>query len=388
MSRRRRTATGTDNLRVRRTALGLLLVVTLGAAACSSDGDAAPSTATNNEPTTGAVGRAGDGPLAQAAADRGIRVGAAVDPQRLRTDAAYRKAIAMHFTALTPENAMKWSTAWTTRNVWDWTDADELVDFAEANDLEVRGHTLMWAQGGVPEWMQDIDDPTALAAVVAEGITEEVGRYRGRVARWDVVNEPLAYVGTDQVGFYFDVLGEDYIADAFRTAQEADPDAELWLNETFLEYFPEKTDALVALVESLIDAGVPIHGVGIQAHQMFDFALEAGAFRAAVARFTALGLDVAITELDVPVGPRRSEADQVSRYRQLAGECLDVECVEITLWGVHDASTWLDAPSFRAANAALATAFDLPSTPLILNNDYRPKPAYDALVDVIGGPGD
>jgi endo-1,4-beta-xylanase len=206
------------------------------------------------------------------------------------------------------------------------------------------------------------------------------------VDRWDVVNEPLEHVGgqlDDNV--YLERWGPDYIADAFRIASEADPDAELWLNDFSTEIQPAKADALVDLVEQLVADDVPIDGVGFQTHLTVDVPILPGAIAEPMKRIRQLGLDVAITELDVPIGPNRTVADQVELYERAVAECRENDCVEITTWGVTDDRTWLDDPTQRDANPLL-NAWSLPSEPLLLDQRYDPKPAYSAVVGVLRRP--
>lgn len=164
-----------------------------------------------------------------------------------------------------------------------------------------------------PPQPPDCTDPVCplAAAARSRGIrvgAAVVGRYQGRVDRWDVVNELFEYPVGVQAPSAFDRLGPDYVAELFEVAHAADPGAELWLNEVFTEVFPAKGDALVALVSSLRDRGVPIHGVGLQTHlTLSPAAPNPGSVSGLVARLRALGVEVAITELDVPLGPLRTE---------------------------------------------------------------------------------
>jgi endo-1,4-beta-xylanase len=321
--------------------------------------------------------------------ERTVIIGAAVDAERLRDEPAYAEAIRTHFNSVTAENAMKWSRLRPAPGEWRWDDADAIVDFATEHGLEIKGHTLVWGQAGgngVPDWLAEMTDPTQFRAATLDGITTEVDRYKGRVDRWDVVNEPLAILSGDlDNNVFLQRIGPDYLDLAFRTAHEADPDAKLWLNETAVEYQPAKADALVELVKGLKERGVPIDGVGIQGHMTVPLPLPGGTIENLLRRLHDLGVDTALTEVDVPVGPSRDEAAQAETYRQLLSECLAAACIEMTTWGVDDAKTWLDNPRQREANPLLAT-FALPSTPLLLDPSFRPKPAYDAVAAVLRQP--
>jgi endo-1,4-beta-xylanase len=367
-------------------AVTLLAASLLAAASCSGSDSPSPEGSSDGPVPNAAAAGERQGALAVAAERAGVRVGGAVTADRLRHDGDYGTAVATHFSSITPENAMKWTVVRPGPQQWAWDDADTIVEFAEDRDLEVRGHTLVWGQttgNGVPGWLTELEDPTEFRAAVAEGITTQVRRYRGRVDRWDVVNEPLDYAGgslDDNV--FLRRLGPGYIAEAFRLAHAADPDAELWLNEFGTELLPAKGDLLVSLVTQLVADGVPIDGVGFQSHMTFDVDAAPDLQAGVMARIRGLGLDVAVTELDVPVGPVRPEDEQVDLYRRVAASCLAQECVEITTWGVSDDTTWLDAEPVRRANAYLA-AFPVPSRPLLLDAELDPKPAYDELVAVL-----
>jgi endo-1,4-beta-xylanase len=328
-------------------------------------------------------------PLATAARDRDVQIGAAVNAGRLATNPAYADAIRRHFTSVTPENELKWSILRPSPTQYNWGPADSIVDFAEANNLAVRGHTLAWVnetgdQNGLPSWLRGVTDPEAFRTYVLEGVTEVVGHYRGRIDRWDVVNERLEYVNGALAPSVYDRMGPDYVADLFEAAHAADPDASLWINEVFTEYFPDKAQALVGLVTSLRNSGVPIHGVGLQTHlTLTPEAPAAGAIGGLVTQLRNLGVEVAVTELDVPLGPLRSEQQQVATYRQVATEALAAGANEITVWGVTDAFTTLDSDGQRKNNPGLRLFFDLPSKPLLLDTSYNPKAAYQAVVEAI-----
>jgi endo-1,4-beta-xylanase len=311
--------------------------------------------------------------LAAAAAPAGIRMGATLEPGEI-DDAAYAGTLAREFGSMTPENAMKMYSIQDQRGTWTFAGADAVLAFAEANDLEVRGHTLVWGQDQyTPAWVRAITDPAELQAVTDEHIETVVGRYAGRIERWDVVNEPLATLGTGRAGSVWDdLLGPGWIAHAFRVAHAADPTAELWLNEYGTDWVPGKHAALLALVSELVGEGVPIHGVGLQTHRLSPTGPTPATFEQQLRDLADLGLEVAITELDIPTNPNDANGptNQAAAYARIASACLAVPaCVEITTWGITDAKTWLDA---------LGT-FPTPTRPLLFDGSYAPKPAYHSM---------
>ena len=359
-----------------------MVLMTLVAPGCSSDAraprhvGAAATTATTT--TTDAVLACASGSgsgctLREVAARRKVLIGAAAAAGPLDHDPAYQRLLARQFDSVTPENQAKWPVVEPTAGMTDWATLDALVRFAVDHGMAVRGHALIWGQAssaGTPAWVTDITDPTSLRKAVEAHIHDEVSRYAGRIDRWDVVNEPLQTDGPAlDANHFLDVLGRGYIADAFRAAHAADPSASLWLNENNVESVPAKADALVALVDGLRSDGVPIDGVGLQMHLRSGHAPAPGVVSRLVGRLRALGVRVAITELDVPVSTDGSDAAQVAAYRQVVRECLAAGCDEITVWGVSDAHTWLDADLGRSHTDPLL--FDERGSPKQTFNEVR-----------------
>ena len=320
-------------------------------------------------------------PLRPLADRAGLRLGATLGPEEA-VDPGYAGTLAREFNALTPENALKMYATQNERGVWTFAAADAVVAFAEEHGMEVRGHTLVWGQDQfTPAWVKAITDPEELQQVTAEQIETVMTRYRGRIHRWDVVNEPLATLGTARAGSVWDdLLGPGWVADAFRTAHRVDPDAELWLNEYGTDWVPGKHQALLALVAELVADGVPIHGVGLQTHRISVAGPDRAAFEQQLRDYAALGLEVAITELDVVTSPTDPQAavKQAEAYRRILDACLAVAaCREVTTWGVTDASTWLDAQGI----------FPPPTRPLLFDEHLAPKPAYDAMRSALAAQG-
>ncbi len=310
-----------------------------------------------------------------------ILLGAAVTAAHLDED-DYRDTLAEGFNSITPENELKWGSVHPEPDDWEFGPLDTIVDFAEQHDMAVKGHTLIWDQeliDSTPEWVQAIDDPSELRAVLRDHIGTLMTRYDGRIDRWDVVNEPLQTVGSEVYDNHFrQVLGDDYIAEAFRIADEIDPDARLFLNEATVEYLPPKADSLLTLVADLVSSDVPIDGVGLQTH-LVGGAPAPGVISGLIAGLSALGVEVAITELDIPIDPDEDAAVGLERqadgYSQAVGECIDAGCREITVWGFTDRYTWIDD--------ILGPDRD----PLPYDADYVPKPAEAAIRERIRNVG-
>jgi endo-1,4-beta-xylanase len=330
-----------------------------------------PRPGTTTTPTTGGPTTTSPPPgtLRAAAARTGRAIGSAAMVGPLRDDAAYREISRREFDLLTPANAMKWDATEPQRGQFRFVDADAIVEEARVAGQRVRGHTLVW-HSQLPSWVRDgTFTREDLTAAMHAHIDAVAGRYRGRVAAWDVVNEPFEENGALRSSPFLRAIGPDYIALAFRRARAADPTAKLYLNDYNVEGVNAKSNALYDLVRTLRQQGVPVDGVGLQAHLILG--QVPGDIRQNIERFTALGVEVAITELDVRM-TLPPDADKLTRqaadYRRVADACLAVpRCVGISVWDFTDRYSWV--PSVFAGQGA-ALPFD---------ENLRPKPAYDAL---------
>jgi GH35 family endo-1,4-beta-xylanase len=311
--------------------------------------------------------------LGALAAARGVTFGTAVNADVLAASATYRDRLGTEFGGVPPEDAMKWAVVEPERGRYDWARADAVVDFAVAHGQTVRGHTLVW-HDSLPAWLTTGSfTADELRAVLRAHIERTVTRYAGRVTAWDVVNEAFNADGTLRRSMWLDKLGEGYIADAFRWARAADPNARLYLNDYDVEWIGPKSTAMLTLVRQLRAQGVPIDGVGVQTHVQATTRLSQ--LTRALRRFAALGVDVAITELDARVplpADAAALAAQAQAYRSAVAACLAVErCRSITVWGFTDAHSWIPAgfPGWGAA--------------ALLDAQYAAKPAYTAVHDTL-----
>ncbi|MFB0616863.1 endo-1,4-beta-xylanase [Streptomyces sp. AGS-58] len=325
---------------------------------------------------TAPAAHAADTPLRDLAAAKGKVVGTAVTGSRLT--GTYGDIAGSQFGSLTPGNAMKWETVEPTRGSFNWTEADQIVAFAQAHDQQVRGHTLVWHSQN-PGWLANGTwTPAQLGSLLQNHITTEVGRYKGRIAAWDVVNEPFDEDGTYRSDLWYNGLGPGYIANALTWAHAADPDAKLYINDYNVEGVDAKSTALYDLVKSLKAQGVPIGGVGLQAHLVLG--QVPSTLQQNIQRFADLGVDVAITELDVRMQlPADSTelAQQAADFKSVVAACAAVtRCVNVTVWGFTDADSWVPGtfPGYGAA-----TPYD---------ENYQPKPAYHGIAEALGGSTD
>lgn len=321
--------------------------------------------------------------LRTAAAARGFRIGAAAVPDYIAQEEAYRRTLGSQFNLLTPENVMKFGPIHPEPDRFDFCPADALVEFAEANNMDVRGHTLVWHQQ-LPSWVTNTDyTKEELLAILRKHIQTVVGRYRGRIQHWDVVNEAIDDSEEHPLRetVWLNTIGSEYLEWAFRWAHEADPAAKLYYNDYGIERSNAKADAVYDLVGDLVNKQVPIHGVGFQFHVSLS-APSKEEMKRNFERFTKLGLEVAVTELDVSLdvrsGPPSQEAleRQAEVYRRVLEACLETEgCNTFVTWGFTDRHSWI--PGFSDGKNGAALIFD---------EDYEPKPAYIALLKALTGP--
>jgi endo-1,4-beta-xylanase len=316
---------------------------------------------------------AADAPLRDLAAAKGKVIGTAVTGSKLT--GTYGDLAGAQFNSLTPGNAMKWGSVEPSRGSYNWAEADQIVNFAEAHGQQVRGHTLVWHNQN-PDWLTNGTwTPAQLSTLLNDHIATEVGRYKGRLAAWDVVNEPFDEDGTYRQTLWYNGLGTGYIAQALTAARAADPTARLYINDYNVEGVGAKSTALYNLVKSLKTQGVPIDGVGLQAHLIVG--QVPATLQQNIQRFADLGVDVAITELDIRMTLPSDSAkltQQAADYKAVVNACVAVaRCVGVTVWGFTDSDSWV--PSTFPGQGA-ATPYD---------ENYAPKPAYHAIAEALGG---
>ena len=329
------------------------------------------------------IGPAFSQTLRETAQRAGVLVGAAVRPEQL-TEPSYATTLAREFNMLEPENILKWEAVHPAPETFDFVPGDRLVDFAVAHQMKVRGHTLVWHQQNPPWLLEGQRTPEQLAKILEQHIKTVVGHYRGKVFAWDVVNEAFdegnagklrSTIWYNQPGIGLADKGYSYIEKCFQWVHAADPDALLFYNEAGADVVNPKSDAIYAMVRDFRKRGVPIDGVGLQMH-ISNLHPDVASMSANIGRFTALGVQVHITELDValPVDAdgNASPADlqlQADVYRQIVSACLShAGCTAIQTWGFTDKYSWIGWHSKHTQGAAL-----------LFDRNYRPKPAYEAL---------
>jgi len=313
--------------------------------------------------------------LRELAGTHGVSIGAAVSATPLRCDPTYAEALRYEFNLVATENALKFGPVHPEPDRYDWRNADDIVDLAEAQGMLVRGHTLVWHHQ-LPRWIEEGEwTRQELMDVLHEHIVTVVGRYKGRIYAWDVVNE--AVDGNElRDTIWLRTIGHEYIDMAFRWAHEADPDALLFYNDYGSEGMNVKSDAIYDLVAGMRERGLPIDGVGLQMHVIAG--LAPGHVHENMDRLAALGLQVHVTELDVRIRGTPTAtalAIQARTYQHVAETCLAAHnCTALVTWGLSDRYSWIPG-QFPGWGAALP-----------LDEAFQPKPAYYALADALRGP--
>ena len=313
-------------------------------------------------------------PLGQLAAAKGRYFGTALEAGRL-SGSPYNQIAGTEFSMVTPGNEMKWDATEPTRGSFSFTRGDQIVSFAQAHGQRVRGHTLVW-HSQLPGWVTGGGFSAAtLTSIMQNHIANVAGHYAGQLYAWDVVNEPFNEDGTRRASVFQTTIGDSYIATALRAARAADPAAKLYINDFNTDGVNAKSTAMFNLAQSLKQQGVPLDGVGIQGHLILG--QVPSSLQQNIQRFADLGLDVAITELDIRMTLPATAAmltQQAANYATAVNACLAVtRCVGVTTWGVGDADSWIPGV-FSGQGAAL-----------LFDTNYQPKPAYSAVATALGG---
>ena len=311
-------------------------------------------------------------------------------PDPFTFDQGYRRVLGAEFSSVSPENQMKWEFIHPERGTYRFGPADAIVDFARQNGQVVRGHTLFWHSQN-PAWLQEGNfTKRQLRRILKDHVTTVVSHFKGRISQWDVANEIVTLDASGKAvlrdgnvpaadqNIWIRELGPGIIADVFRWAHQADPKAKLFFNDYGNESIGAKSDFYLQLIKDLKAQGVPVHGYAVQAHLSTRYGFP-GDLQQNLQRFDDLGLQTAVTEIDVrmdvPQGQQptaEQEAQQADYYRSALEACLAVEdCTNFTVWGVTDKYSWV--PVFFA-NQGYAT---------IMTQDFMRKPAYFELREAL-----
>lgn len=320
-----------------------------------------------------------------------FHIGVSVAPANLRTDEA--ALIVKEFNSLTAENAMKMGPIHPMENEYFWQRADSIADFARQHNMKLRGHCLVWHHQ-TPKWFfthpnGDTVSREVLLQRMQSHITTVMQRYKDVVYAWDVVNEAISDNPDDfyRNSPFLRIIGEDFIAKAFEYAHAADPKALLFYND-YNEINPVKREKILRMIRNLQSEGVPIHGVGLQAHWRI-WEPTASQLDSTLREFSDLGLILHITELDINTIPKEASPDQPFKVdTALSPELAAAQaeqyamCFEhfrkyrkhirsVTFWNVSDRYSWLDNYPVRGAKAY----------PLLFDKNLKRKEAYYKVID-------
>ncbi|MEK5059112.1 1,4-beta-xylanase [Paenibacillus sp. FSL H7-0326] len=320
-----------------------------------------------------------------------FHIGAAVNP---RTIESQRSLLKYHFNSLTAENEMKFSSVHPQEDLYTFENADIIAAFAREQGMALRGHTLVW-HNQTPDWLFENEsgglvESDVLMERLRSHIQTVVGRYKDVIYCWDVVNEVISDDEKDESAYlrssrWLDIAGESFIAKAFEFAHEADPKALLFYND-YNESNPHKRERIYRLVRSLLDQGVPIHGIGLQAHWNL-YAPSLDDIRSAIERYAQLGLQLQLTELDVSVfrfEDRRTDLVhptkdmlelQAERYESIFRLLHEYRehISAVTFWGAADNYTWLDDFPVQGRK----------NWPFLFDEKQRPKEAYQRVAGIV-----
>ena len=320
-------------------------------------------------------------------------------PQIEERDSAAARLVPQQFNAVTPENIMKAEVIHPQWDKYNFELADKLVEYAKKNGMEVTAHTLIW-HSQTPAFLRGIKDADSVKQYFVNHINTVAARYDGKVYSWDVVNEALNEDGTLRNSIFLKNLGDDYIVEAFRLAQKAAPHTKLYYNDYNIEQ-PKKREGAISIIKKIQAAGVRIDGVGIQGHWHLDN-VPMQEIEQSLKEFSALGIQVAFTELDLSVLPnprgRANSADigqtadynaQINPYTKGLPDSVQQKLAtayanlfnlflkykdnisRVTFWGVNDGQSWLNGFPVRGRT----------NYPLLFDRQFKPKPAFYKVIE-------
>ena len=312
--------------------------------------------------------------------------------------------VARHFNSITPENIMKWEEIHPEPERYNFEASDKYVAFGEKHNMHIIAHNLVWFHQ-TPDWVfqDNAGFPLSREALLdrlKEHIFTVMGRYKGRIHGWDVVNEAIMNDGSFRKSKWFEIIGEDYVQQAFEFARQADPEAELYYNEYDFEYGP-KTEGVIKLIRKLQSCGVRVDGIGIQGHWFLDYP-KMDSLEAYVKNLGSLGVKLMITELDVGVLPfypvdstivplSSFDAETQKKYNpypEKLPEDVEEDLAEryaelflffrkysdlfgrVTFWAVHDGQSWRNYWPITGRS----------DYPMLFDRHCQPKTAFDAVV--------
>jgi endo-1,4-beta-xylanase len=319
-------------------------------------------------------------------------IGTALNSQQIEEkDSNAARLVPEQFSAATPENIMKAEIIHPQWGIYNFELADKMIAYGKKHNILINGHTLIW-HSQLPAYARNIKDVDSFKTFFNDHITTIASRYNGKMYSWDVVNEALNEDGTMRKSIFLDKLGDNFITEAFRLAQKAAPDTKLYYNDYNIEQ-PKKRAGAIAIIKKIQAAGVRIDGVGIQGHWHLN-KIPLKEIEESIQEFSALGIKVMFTELDIEVLKRDFQGADVSQrvasnpelnpyvnglpdsvQQQLANDYESLfklflkykdNVTRVTFWGVADGNSWLNGWPVRGRT----------NYPLLFDRQYKPKPAY------------
>lgn len=314
---------------------------------------------------------------------RNLYLGAAVMPKFLEKYPQYKDTLSTEFNMVASENCEKWSTIHSGLNEYNFEEADKLINFASENKMAYRGHVLVYSRK-MPDWFNNLKSKVEMEKQLEEHIKTVAGRHKGKIYAWDVINEEFDFDGNHQQSPLYKMLGDSYIEKSFRWAHEADPEAKLFINEFGIDEMNSRSDLTYKMVEELLAKGIPVHGIGFQMHRAlgtddwFPSIPNMESVRKNFERYEKLGLEIHITEMDIPIqkGNGMYEErliEQAKAYKDILEVALSVNAFKaLVVWGVTDKINWID---YISGNQ---------DAPLLFDREYKRKPAYYSLMEAFG----
>jgi endo-1,4-beta-xylanase len=348
------------------------------------------------------------GPLLKDVFAKDFLIGAALNYDQIAGKKPNETAIVIkYFNTITPENILKWESVHPGPDKYNFEPADKYVDFGEKNKMFIVGHTLVW-HNQTPNWVfQDATgkntDRETLLTRMKDHISTVVGRYKGRINGWDVVNEAVGDDGQMRKTKWFEIIGEEYVAKAFEFARQADPNAELYYNDYDL-WKRNNREGVIRLVKDLQAKGIRVDGIGMQGHWGLDYP-PLNELEDSIRAFSELGVKLMITEMDITILPSawdQKGADislnfELSKKLNPYPDALPDEMQEklakryaelfaifykyrdkfsrVTFWGVQDGNSWRNSWPVKGRS----------DYPLLFDRNCQPKPAFDAVVKTARG---
>lgn len=327
-------------------------------------------------------------------------IGAALNESQIfERDSLDTELLHKEFNSITPENNLKWMFLEPEKGKFEFETADRFVDLGTRNEMFVIGHTLVW-HSQLAEWVSNIENTKELSNSLKNHIQTIVSRYQGKIDGWDVVNEALNEDGSLRKSLFLEKLGEQYLIDSFKWAEEADPNVELYYND-YNMCNPEKRAGAIELVKLLKENGAKIDGVGMQGHWNLESpSLEE--IETSIKAYSELGVKVMITELDITVLPNPwdlegaevsqnfENSEKMNPYPNGLPDSVSIKLAKryqdifklfkkhqdkisrVTFWGINDGQSWLNGWPIRGRT----------NYPLLFDRNNQPKAAYDRIINV------